>query len=135
MTYLPTHFPIDPPIQIANSGSYGISTGGTSGNTTPIYTDRVGRWMFYTSITGNLSTNEDNPNFNIAVRLNGGNVSAPSKSLHAYSGNDMNWGRAQTIEDAIRNMQRNGKATAYVVSGSITVYQYLFFVPTLAHPR
>ena len=30
-------------------------------------------------------------------------------------GNDLNWGRARTIEDAVRNMQRNGKATEYVV--------------------
>jgi hypothetical protein len=30
-------------------------------------------------------------------------------------GNSMGWGRSQTIEGAIRNMQRQGKCSAYVV--------------------
>ena len=30
-------------------------------------------------------------------------------------GNQMGWGRAQTIEGAVRNMQRQGKCSAYVV--------------------
>jgi hypothetical protein len=30
-------------------------------------------------------------------------------------GNQMGWGRAQTIEGAVRNMQRQGKCSAYIV--------------------
>jgi hypothetical protein len=30
-------------------------------------------------------------------------------------GNQMGWGRAQTVEGAIRNMQRQGKCSAYIV--------------------
>jgi hypothetical protein len=135
MTYLPSKFPVDPPIQISNQGGYHIATGSGGQQTVPLYTDRIGRWMFYVSMTGNLGTNEDGPTFNIAVRLNGGNQSAPTKSLRAYSGNDMNWGYAYYADMAASTQWYTAWSQSYFVSGDIAVYQYLFFVPTAAYPR